>query len=89
MRMLKVFGWTLIIAAVLMHFTVCEWSDSGSRGQIILFIHAREQFGERSRNSYSGYSYKYNIVGAGFWGLVVPTVIAGTGIALIHHGQKD
>jgi hypothetical protein len=81
-RFLQVVGWTLIVAAVLMHFSVCEWDSTTRNSQIIWFVHAREQFIEHDH--FGNPTDKYNIFGAGFWGLVIPVCIAGSGIAIIN-----
>lgn len=73
---MRVMGWTLIVAAVVMHFSFCEWgSYYDDRRQVFLFIYCKEVF--RISN------FEYNTAGAGFWGLVVPVVILGAGVALV------
>jgi hypothetical protein len=77
---MKVMGWTLIVAAVLTHFAFCEWEQKKTSSSLVIpFIHAREQFAEWQR----GVGWKWNIAGATVWGLVVPTLLAGGGVALI------
>ena len=77
---LKAIGLTLVVGAILMHFCICEWGISEPDSQIIWFVHAREQFIEHDR--LGNPTDKYNIFGAGFWGLVIPVFMAGSGIAL-------
>lgn len=74
---LLVVGWTLLGAAVLLHFSVIEWGTGGGARHIILFFHARDQF------RLSGDSSTYNVAGASFWGLVIPFLLAGAAIAVI------
>jgi len=84
---MKVLGWTLLIASILLHFSVCEWRERGSSSsRIIGFVHAREQF--RVRTGPSPFSYTYNVLGAGFWGLVIPALLAGGGVFLIVKGPN-
>lgn len=83
---MKAIGWTLIAAAVLMHFCFCEWDEwdaygRNSESQIVGFIYAKET----ARREIAGRE-GYNTAGAGFWGLVLPTLMAGGGIALIKYG---
>lgn len=74
---LLVVGWTLLGAAVLLHFSVIEWGTGGGARHIILFFNARDQF------RLSGDSSTYNVAGASFWGLVIPFLLAGAAIAVI------
>ena len=86
MRAMQVFGWTLIVAAVLTHFSFCEWEERGGNSQIVFFIHAREQFrGDITRYSNNP---RYNLPCAGILGLVVPVILGGGGIALLCHDSK-
>lgn len=66
-----------MVVAVMMHFTFCEWESYGSESsRIVAFVHAREQISS-------------NAMGAAFWGMVVPTHITGSGIALIHKASEN
>lgn len=82
---LRVLGWTLIVAAVAMHFSAIEWRIEGSHSQIFLFLHAREQFKLIPDNAYSG---PYDVMKAGFFGLVVPVLIAGQGIIALQRAKS-
>lgn len=84
---MKVLGWTLIVAAILMHFCFCDWCDPTSSiyadRQIVAWFYAKEMFRYVTEVSrYGSPSYGYNTAGAGFWGLVIPALVAGSGFAL-------
>lgn len=83
--MLAVLGWTLLGAAVLMHLSIVEWDVNSwtKPSHIMLFFRAHNQFklDEQGRT--------YNIAGASFWGLVVPFLFAGTGVALIRWARSQ
>ena len=70
---MRPFGYTLICAAVLMHFCFCEWDDHSEYNHIVGWIHAKDELSP---------------TGAGFWGLVVPAIIAGGGVAMILHVEN-
>jgi predicted RNA-binding Zn-ribbon protein involved in translation (DUF1610 family) len=69
---MKTIGWTLVAAAIAMHFCFCEWWSNFGPGDrnIFGFIYAKEALGK-------------NTVGAGFWGVVIPVLIAGAGAAIL------
>ena len=86
---MRIAGWTLIVMAVIMHFSVCEWDDYnyyGSKSCIVPFlpfVHAREQFATHSTLSRSKTTTTFNTMAAGLWGLVIPLGLAVAGIGLI------
>ena len=75
---MRVAGWTLIVMAVVLHFSACEWKPGNYSSCVVPFlpiIHAREQFR-------IGKTWDYNTVAAAMWGLVIPLGLAAAGIAL-------
>ena len=75
---MKIMGSTLIVMAVLLHFSLCEWNFGlhDPRAAVVPFVLARQQFQKADG--------EYNIAGAGFWGLVIPVLLGGGGIALLN-----
>ena len=79
---MRVAGWTLVVMAVVLHFSVCEWHPGDVRSCVVPFVpfvHAREQFAiHRARGPDA-----YNTMGAGLWGLVIPLGLVVAGVVLI------
>jgi hypothetical protein len=75
-------GLALLIIAPIMHFCCCDWDSTSfpKEGQIIGFIYARDEF--RTRNP-APTPDQWNIVEAGFLGIIVPIVIGIGGLFLI------
>ena len=70
---LKVIGWTLVAAAVLLHFSVCRWDEPFGSDVIFFFVYARQNV---------------PLPVAGVLGLVLPALAAGTGFAFITRANK-
>ena len=81
---MRVAGWTLIVMAVMLHFSVCEWGlngydESSCIVPFLPFVQAREQFATH----HTGFHTTFNTMAAGLWGLVIPLGLAVAGISLI------
>ena len=92
---MRVAGWTLIVMAVVLHFSVCEWDLGGNSQSRVVpflpFVHAREALATHylQRDSrYGSTRTTYNTMAAGFWGLVIPLGLVGAGIGLILRPAK-
>ena len=76
-------GWTLIIAAVILHFTIIEWHAATSgRGHIFAFLFARSStklVGEHGKEVRT-----FNKQLSGVLGLVVPAAMIAGGFVLIN-----
>jgi hypothetical protein len=77
-------GYTLLLVAILLHLSVCEWQELGnSQSRIVWRIHAREQFRLRDPRPNDYVPPPYNVMAAGFSGLIVPALVAGIGLLMI------